>query len=94
MAEKVQEKTFRVEVDFVTKEFVEWISRVAEDNCMDRDYFIRYVLRQWLLDNYKCRKILVDTKTHLALETKALREGKTIPKIIEYLITLDKSGKP
>lgn len=92
MVKQVQRKTFKVEVDFVTREFVKWVNRVAEENCMDRDHFIRYVLRQWLRDNYKCKKISVDAKTYRLLEAKALQEGKTIPKTIEYLITPEKSG--
>jgi len=86
MVNQVQEKIFKVNVDFVTGEFVKRIDEVAKENCMDIDHFIRYVLRQWLNDNCKRKKIFVDAKTYRLLEANALQEGKTISRFIEHLI--------
>ena len=86
MANQFQEKVFKVEVNFVTEKFVKRIDEVAKENCMDMDHFIRYVLRQWLNDNCKRKKIFVDAKTYRLLEANALQEGKTISRFIERLI--------
>ena len=86
MVNQVQEKIFKVNVDFVTEEFVKRIDEVAKENCMDMGHFIRYVLRQWLNDNCKRKKIFVDVKTYRLLEANALQEGKTISRFIESLI--------
>lgn len=90
MVNKVQEKIFKVNVDFVTEEFVKRIDEVAKENCMDMDHFIRYVLRQWLNDNCKRKKIFVDVKTYRLLEANALQEGKTISRFVESLIATEK----
>lgn len=90
MVNKVQDKIFKVNVDFITEEFVKRIDEVAKENCMDIDHFIRYVLRQWLNDNCKRKKIFVDAKTYRLLEANALQEGKTISRFVENLIATEK----
>jgi len=90
MVNQVQEKIFKENVNFVTEEFAKRIDEVAKENCMDMDHFIRYVLRQWLNDNCKHKKIFVDAKTYRLLEANALQEGKTISRFVESLIATEK----
>ena len=89
MEKRVPEKTFKVEVDFVTEEFVEWINDVAEENGMDRDHFIRYILRQWLRDNDQNKSLFVDAKVYRLITAKALEKETTISNIIEHLLATE-----
>lgn len=85
-----EKRTFRLAVDFVTREFVEWIDEVAKENGMSRDSLIRYVLRRWLHENYQNKKIFVDAKIHRLLKARALEKGTTVSHTIEFLLTTRK----